>query len=348
MFKRKTVFIVGAGGSYDLGLPVGDGLKYEIAKRLSFSFKHGQQLVSGDSGIAEAMTRISQDVNGNRDISALTRAGREVATAMSQAISIDNYLHTHADDPHIIRAGKLGIASSILAAEQGSIIYGDPRSGKNLSFKDMPSIWQNTFCQMLTEQLPRSDIQNVFDNVSFITFNYDRCLEHYISNWLSTYMRMPLQEIQLLMKDLKIIHPYGQVGRLPWQVNPSDGVAFGADADGSNLPAITKQLRTFTEGSDDRAMLARMRKTISEAEQVVYLGFAYGAMNMELLKIEDDGPEKQVYGTTLGMSQQNAAAALEDIKNSLWHPMKSQVAVSYLHNTTCDDLLKDNWRALTA
>lgn len=348
MFSRKTVFIVGAGGSYNLRLPVGDGLKYEIAKRLSFSFKHGQQLVSGDPGIAEAMARISQDRNGNRNISVLTNAGREVAVAMSQAISIDNYLHTHAYDPHIILAGKLGIASSILAAEQGSIIYSDPRSGKNLSFKDMPSVWQNTFCQMLTEQLQRSDIEYVFDNVSFITFNYDRCLEHYISNWLSTYMRLPLQEIQLLMQNLTIIHPYGQVGRLPWQGNPSNGVAFGDDADGSNLPAIANQLRTFTERSDDRAMLARMRKIISEAEQVVYLGFAYGAMNMELLKIEDDGPEKQVYGTTLGMSPQNAAVALKDIKESLWHHGKSRVTDSYLHNTTCDDLLKDNWRAMTA
>lgn len=38
MFKRKTVFIVGAGASKELDLPMGDGLKGIIAQKLFFEW----------------------------------------------------------------------------------------------------------------------------------------------------------------------------------------------------------------------------------------------------------------------------------------------------------------------
>ena len=41
MFTQKTLFVVGAGASLELGLPSGDVLKGTIAKKLDFDVEFG-------------------------------------------------------------------------------------------------------------------------------------------------------------------------------------------------------------------------------------------------------------------------------------------------------------------
>src|SRR6185312_14412777 len=107
-------------------------------------------------------------------------AGRAIKVAMPQAISIDNFLHTHSDNEQIVLMGKLGIAVSILNAERYSTIYGDPQR-ETLTFEGLKESWHTTFFKMLTENFQKGDLANLTENVSFITFNYDRCIEHYFA-----------------------------------------------------------------------------------------------------------------------------------------------------------------------
>ncbi len=48
MFAKKTLIIVGAGASKEVGLPTGEDLASEIAAMLEFRFDFGR-LVEGDS-----------------------------------------------------------------------------------------------------------------------------------------------------------------------------------------------------------------------------------------------------------------------------------------------------------
>ena len=55
MFQNKTVFIVGAGASHEVGLPVGDDLKAEIAIKLYVQIDEGGQPKQMDTHILNAL-----------------------------------------------------------------------------------------------------------------------------------------------------------------------------------------------------------------------------------------------------------------------------------------------------
>ncbi len=318
MFKRKTVFIVGAGGSKELGLPTGDELKLGIGAKVDLRFENGYDLNVGDKNILAALRKIVEDA-GERDVNPHCSAGRSIAAAMHQALSIDNYLHTHADNETIVKVGKLGIAASILEAEQKSKIIGSERSGGRIVFGAHPNVWHNTFCKMLCEGVQRKDLESLFDNVSFITFNYDRCIEHYIAQWIEDYFQISANEAHGLMAKLTIIHPYGQVGRLPWQRNGLTSVQFGAKVEPRYLPQISEHIRTFTEQVEDETIPERMQTLIRHAQQVVYLGFSYGTMNMELMRLkEKPDAMKTVRGSAYGMSGPNISAISELIDSTMF------------------------------
>ncbi|MEY9376004.1 hypothetical protein [Rhizobium leguminosarum] len=338
MFTRRTVFVVGAGASKEVNLPVGDELKTSIANKVNIRFDDGYSQNSGDKRITEALRGIVKE-RGERDINPLCQAGRIIASAMPQAISIDNFLHTHANDADIVLMGKLGIAASILEAERGSKICA--KEGV-MNFGAHPNIWHNTFCKMLAENVQLGDLETIFDNVSFITFNYDRCIEHFVSHWLENYFRITADHAQNLTKKLKVFHPYGQVGRLPWQ-GGGNSVGYGTEISSRTLPQIASQIRTFTERVEDDAMLDEMREYIADAEQIIYLGFSYGQMNMELLTIPTCSVYKSVFGTVFLMSAPNVTAVQNRVRISLTTNTQIWVGRQEYLGAEANKLLNDYW-----
>lgn len=347
MFSKPTVFIVGAGGSKEVNLPVGDELKRIIATKLNLPDLN-EATGSGDVAIRNALARRSKDEGDykGRMTNYITSA-QAIRSAMPQAISIDNYLHTHSADSYIVTAGKLGIAASILEAEQRSRIYGMDNGKTFINFNDSADTWFNTFCKMLTENVRRDNLDTIFDNVTFVTFNYDRCIEHYVMLWLTNYMRLSREDGYALASRLKVYHPYGQVCRLPWQ-DEDHSVEFGANVEEYTVAYAASQIRTFTERVEDDAMLGAMRRVISEAELVVYMGFSFGQMNMDLLAIEQNGARKKVLATAMGISEPNKGQVLGRIYKSLYHGGQSLVDSHNLHGVTANQLLCDYWYEISS
>ncbi|MCG5484037.1 MAG: hypothetical protein KK482_09990 [Sinorhizobium meliloti] len=340
------MFVVGAGASVDFGFPMGDQLKDRIAGKLNFRFGNSRQ---GDQSILETLMTLARRNGHSLDL--YVNHAQAIASAMPQAISIDNFLHAHSDVPELVQVGKLAIAASILEAESVSPIRVQPGE-ETFSFSDTRAAWHNTFCKILTENVQRSSLESVFENVCFITFNYDRCIEHYIAHWLANYMRLSFEDACDLTRELTIFHPYGQVGKLPWQDSTQPGVSFGAQVHSSELIGVSEQIRTFTERVEDDGTLASMRSCISAADTIVYLGFSYGSMNLDLLQVEVDGPKKDVYGTAYKISERNVSAISGKLKGSLTTARPRNVAdpspVGWceLMDMTCDALLNDWWRVL--
>lgn len=342
MFEGNVVFVVGAGASVDFKFPMGEQLKDQIAHKLDIRF-NSHDLLSGDRQVVEAL-RVLARRDGLQSINPYLLSARSIAAAMPQAISIDNFLHTHADEADLVLLGKIAIASSILDAERASTIYLKPED-RSFDFTKTKNVWHNTFCKILTENVQRSSIHDLFENVSFITFNYDRCIEHYLSHWLSNYMRISLEEAEFAMSTLTIFHPYGQVGRLPWQQSPDVKVRFGGEVNASDLVAVSEQIRTFTERVESGSV-APMRERIAAADIVVYLGFSYGRMNLDLLEIDTMGPGKRVVGTAFNISEPNKLAIKNQLYRTLSGPAGSLVHSCDLVHMTCNDLLNGYWRVL--
>lgn len=341
MFERSTVFIIGAGASREINFPMGAELTGIIANKVRIAFSNGRDPTSGDNRVISAIQH-QLNQKGERDGNPYYRAGRDIASGMAQAISIDNYLHAHAEEETITWVGKLGIAASILEAERRSKLAPD-RDRETVDLSAVSNSWYTPFFQMLTEGVQRTALDGIFDNVAFITFNYDRCIEHYLMHALANYFRIDHQEAQALVHQLRIEHPYGQVGRLPWQ-KPGGSTSFGKDFQGHELPGIAEKIRTFTERTEDGDMLARTRRLISEAEIVVYLGFSYGDMNMELLSVEQAG-ERSIFGTSLGISAPNKKVIERDIINSMG-PEPDAVKSIELADMTCADFLRAYWKPI--
>lgn len=313
MFEKKTLFIVGAGGSKELGLPVGDELKSKISEMLNISDEHVYRQSKGHPEIVQTVRHIIRDAEDNNP-SPYYQAGRLIAAAMPQAISIDNFMHTHNLNALVGIMGKIGIAKCILDAERKSKIYAENNSYQRLNFENLKESWHTVFCKMLTEDVTKDSVEQIFENVSFISFNYDRCIEHYLSQAIANYFDIATNEAEKIVTGMAIVHPYGQVGNLPWQSSPS--TRYGQEPNPFTLYEVAKQIRTFTERSDDDEMMDRMRDLIREARVIVYLGFSFGDMNMKLLKCNKNNSVK-VFGTSLGMSEPNTDVAVNDARKAM-------------------------------
>ncbi len=111
MFRRKTLFIVGAGASCEAGLPVGSVLKEQIAESLGSG--PGLDL---DSTLSNAFSML-----GNSNGEGLYyNAAALIRRNMSQAISIDNFLDAHQENKYVNAVGKLLIVYALLRAEKVS------------------------------------------------------------------------------------------------------------------------------------------------------------------------------------------------------------------------------------
>nr|WP_295890011.1 hypothetical protein [uncultured Devosia sp.] len=342
MFERRTVFVVGAGGSRELGLPMGSELASNIGGRVKFTFPDGYSPTGGDNDVYWAVKSILEQQK-ERDPNPMFRAGQAISRGMSQAISIDNFLHTHGHDKNITLMGKLGIAAAILEAERNSAIFHRDEGQRDLiEFSELKETWHSVFVKMLLERSVRRDISDVFDNVSIITFNYDRCIERYLHHSLQSYLGLSAKDAELLMSRLSIIHPYGQVGKLP--STAEGGIAFGEHIHSTKLPLVAAQIRTFTERVESDDVLFAMRKLLSEAEVVVYLGFSFGDMNMELMSLETAG-SRVVYGTSFGVSKANQRVIEQDILEAMG-PNQSVVEAVTLEPMTCVDFLNAYWKPI--
>ena len=342
MFEKKTVFIVGAGASAELGLPVGSQLKDTIANKLNIRYDDGFSLTSGDYRIAQAIKTLTSNGRGQNDYYS---AGRSITDAMPLSISIDNFLHTHNHDDHTILMGKLGIVQSILEAEAKSKIYNNRGDDQGFDLQNTKDVWLSTFCQMLCEGVELPNLENIFENVAFIVFNYDRCLEHFLVHALSVYFKIQRLDAIKLVNKLTIIHPYGQVGRLPWQKDAQSGSVRYGDYDlyTYTLLEIAKQIKTFTERVEDDAKMEQMRSLLEEADVVTYLGFSYGEMNMQLMRANRQ-TAPLVFGTAFGISQPNIKAVIKDMPQSFncfaYH------LTPELADLACQDFLNQYWKPI--
>src|SRR5262245_15619130 len=95
MFKVPTVFVIGAGAGFDVGMPLGDRLSEIIGEKLRITFERSQQ-TSGDSLVMEAMRQHAK--NNKQDAKVYLHAAFGVADGIAYSRSIDRYLHAHKDN----------------------------------------------------------------------------------------------------------------------------------------------------------------------------------------------------------------------------------------------------------
>ena len=277
MPPKKTTIVVGAGASAEAGLPTGPQLTNEIGRSLAFRYKHGQ-LTSGDRTIFLVLQHQS-------NIDQCFRAAERICKALPQITSIDEFIDNHRGDQEVERCGKLAIVRSILKAERSSKLYINPNNIYNvLNFSSIEDTWFNRFWQKLSKGCTADELKERLSSIVLIIFNYDRCLEHYLYHSIPNYYELRPEDAACLVNSIKIFHPYGTTGSLPWNGGRVH-VEFGAEPTPDQLNMLASQTKTFTEGTDpDASDVEAIRSHVTDADTLVFLGFAYHPQNIDLLK----------------------------------------------------------------
>ncbi|MGQ3016980.1 hypothetical protein [Phenylobacterium sp.] len=289
MITKQTTFVLGAGFSYELRMPLGSELKATIHKACSSLLMHGAR-TPADTACYRAL-----DQNSNR----LTAALRTIREALDHHSSIDNLVHHFAHMPDVAKIAKVRIAEAILAAEGNCMWALTVREEEEMSVRHRMEIEKanrsglKALLDIIMAGCGHTQIREAFANIGFVNFNYDRTLEHYVHNALRQRSQLSEDEAADVVEGLNIWRPYGPVGPLPLRGKP--GVPFGAE--GGNLIEVASSIRTYTEAvSDDELLDAR--EFLARSAQIIFLGCAYHRQNLELLQARHTTAHPvKVYGT---------------------------------------------------
>jgi hypothetical protein len=341
MIRSKTVFIVGAGASNEVELPLGQQLTKEIAGALNF--RPGNQLHTSmlvRAGLSVAAQKLEPFQGKQNEI---FQKAVGMSDALATAASIDVFIDNHADDPAIGLIGKVGIAACLIEAERRSMLRYAPDGGP-FDLRQVEKTWYARLFHILAEGVRRQSIHQIFENVAFVVFNYDRCLEHFLARAIaSRFFLTPDEAAQLVQERCPIIHPYGVLA--PLQGN--DAIRFGEHYREGMFPAgdamvrMAQGLRTFTEAQKDDDS-QRAKAQINGASCLVFLGFGFHRQNVEFLTVLPRPGNKAVVqefrSTAFGMSDSNRTQVITRILSMVggsFHPRQND----WLFDGKCNALI---------
>jgi len=300
MIDKRTVFVLGAGASCPYGYPSGSLLRKNIC--LSDNFKTTELYANINR---EAKDRLSQDIK--TFISAFNRSHNQ---------SIDFFIN---NNPKFAPTGKYIIAFEMLKSEQNSH-FGEHAEVKQeesrtpspyLSVKDnilrretfQGGDWYFYLFNQLLRELPKKGGLPDFSDhrIFFITFNYDRSLEHFIYDSLrNSFTEVSEDKIVQSLRKLKILHVYGQILPFKWQ-GQEQGVDYQPPVDGPLLQRASSNIRTIYEEKQNPDLI-EAQNFLKQADEILFLGFGYAPENMEVLGLPKLIPPRcKVYGTAFNM-----------------------------------------------
>jgi hypothetical protein len=324
LINKKTVFVLGAGASCPYGYPSGSRLRELICFNQGFLQSYEQYLKND-------MFSPSMREESTKKLSEFIKAFDN-----SRLKSIDVFM---ANNPKLAPTGKYIVAYEVLRAEHQSLfgeeakriqeeraMTSDSRSRRD-HIRGTPDFqggdWYSYLYNRLIEGLVGKDALPDFSNgnLAFITFNYDRSLEHFLYESLSnSFTEVSEAEIIKCLKKLKILHVYGQIAPLKWQ-SPDDYVDYKPQVDESLLNLAANNIRTIYEEKQNPELI-ESQNLLKQADKIFFLGFGYAPENMGVLGLPDIiSTSREVYGTAFGAEKKES----ENIHSKIFSGIKPYV-----------------------
>lgn len=285
---QNIVFVLGAGASCPYGFPTGKELRKEI---LSDHVDDYDAYLRA-TGLEEPL--IAKPLHRATDfVEKFRKSSNE---------SIDLFL---ARNPEFSMSGKGAIIFRILAAEHAS--------GFREKTKYENQDWYMWLYKQMTDKLKQKEDYSHFcenKDVSFITFNYDRSLEHFLYDSLAnSFIGIPEDKIIEQLNQIEICHVFGQVGPLKWQdenlkwQDEGSGIEYRVDVNKTRIDKLCDNIKIVHEKGEN-PKLEEAQELISKAHRVFFLGFGYAEENLDALGFPDVFiGDKRVFGTAMGFTK---------------------------------------------
>ncbi len=309
MIKEKTVFILGAGASKPYGFPTALELRRDIIYSFPEMFK-----------LAFAEYNAVPNVNINLS----PEYAKLIDTFNYSSIpSIDLFLSRN---KHFYDIGKKIIAFLIAYYEIKSVFR---ENVLNPQYD-----WYTFVYNILTKNIINTeDLLQLFqqNEVSFVTFNYDRSLENFLYESIFNSFTSKRNEIKSLIANLNITHVYGKIAPLPWQDN---GFTFKYNEPNIYgwLDELTSDIKIIYEQRNEK--LEEIQQKISEARNIFFLGFGYANENLEALDFSNLMSNKhKIYGTGLGLTESEIIKIKRALKGD------SAIIPEFVRIDDCDSVM---------
>lgn len=305
MITTKTVFILGAGASAPYGFPTGRSLRALIVDKKKDTFY-------------DYLKRYySNDVVHHDWISKYLTFKKAFRKSSTQ--SIDLYLSRN---PIYQFIGKIIIIHQIFLAEKKSIFREDV---------DYEEDWYSYLFTRMTDDLQKPEQAYLGKNeVSFITFNYDRSLEHFLyESMRNSFLSVSEEDIINAINSIPILHAFGKVASLDWQKSKTMIPYKELNPYNYESRDFLENISTVNE-NETLESINDIQKLIQQASRIFFLGFGYLNENMKLLGFPDIlHPDQIIRGTGIGYTKRERVG----IRNKYFNGI-----INIDHNAIIDDL----------
>lgn len=276
MITQNTLFILGAGASCPYYYPSGK----ELRRRICFEFidNYKNYILKNQDDSNDAFLKHLLNFKGR--------------FYHSSNKSIDLFLSRN---PKLVELGKFAIGLEILKAE----IESNFRERSKHPEQD----WYSYLYDRLTDTFIDKDTFTISDNnISFITFNYDRSLEYILFDSLkNSFEGLRGTDVATELKNIPLIHVFGKIIPLPWE-GASLLLDYASEINEYTIGLIQGNIKIMSEELED-SVRVQTRELIENADRIFFLGFGYARENLQLLdfpNILKDG--QKIFGTSLGLT----------------------------------------------
>jgi hypothetical protein len=271
MITQPTVLILGAGASKPYGYPSGREL-LNIIRR---------DLVPGmESELKTRLVRLGLKRGPIDDF--------RQELGFADPDSVDAFLENR---PEFLDLGKLVIAFCLIPYEKANVFFGTKGSDRE------PSCW---YSYLIRSMYVRNFKEFKDNELSIITFNYDRSLEHYLFTVLKHRYNVLAPECADALKHIPIIHVHGKLGNLPWQVTKPHR-EYGLTEDLEVIRTASQHILVMSEKEDHSQLFDLVAGLLGRAEKAYFLGFGYHETNLRRLQIHQYANKLKMFGTSFGL-----------------------------------------------
>lgn len=309
MIQRQTILILGAGASAPFGFPTGYQLLQQVIEKTTPHDLVPNYAVLDHGNFLNQLGHDAPYIRKFRD--ALLKSGKT---------SVDAFLEHRSE---FIPIGKAVMAIALIQYEDEQHLF--KRDGGS---------WYEYLFNQLNARFEEFN-QN---QLSILTFNYDRSLEHFLFTALQNATGKSEEECAEQLKSIPIIHLHGDLGALP-QIGKGLERPYNTNITLETLNVAIKRIKIIHEGVANEPQFEQARHILSASEVICFLGFGYHPVNVERLGIRNrilNSRGKEIMGTSLGLTSMEAHQVSErcgfDLRSGT-HPYGALDVLEFLRET---------------
>jgi len=205
--------------------------------------------------------------------------------AFSGQNSIDAFLETRQE---FLAIGKAAMSVILIRYEQHETLW---------RFAD------NNWMRYLFDRMRANTLEEFGKNeVAFITFNFDRSLEHFLFSSLQRTYGARDSDVAEVLKKIRIIHLHGRLGYLPWQNGASRPYTDQLSSEVvemcvGNIKLVHEELKDGRDKEFEEA-----KRLLMASDLIYLLGFGFGTVNISRLALAGL-PQNRAIATATGFTQ---------------------------------------------